>query len=339
MKSLLCIEPGLLEYRTVAPPAVTAGHSILKIKRVGVCGTDLHAYQGNQPYFNYPRVLGHELAGDLVDIDQAPGFKPGDPVTILPYFHCGHCFACRSGRPNCCVNLQVCGVHIDGGMVDYLSVPSYSLVANQGLGYDELALIEPLAIGLHAVKRAGISPGEFVLVVGAGPIGLATMEFAALAGARLIVLDLNEHRLQFCRDQLHIEHIIHGNPSTVEDRLKEITRGEMPSIVIDATGNLRAINQAFLYLSHAGKYILVGLQKEMISFSHPEFHKREATLMSSRNATRQDFEQVMAYIRDGSVAPLKYITHRAAFDVAGPAFEHWLDPGSGVIKAMIDWAE
>src|SRR6476659_8156967 len=182
MNTLVCTTPGVFEYTRLEKPGLTKGNAIIKIKRIGVCGTDLHAFEGTQPYLEYPRVLGHELAGQLVEFDDAPGFEKGEAVTFIPYFNCGKCIACRNGKGNCCTDIQVCGVHIDGGMTEYLSVPSYSLVKSQGLSYDELALVEPLAIGAHGVRRAAVQPGEFVLVIGAGPIGLGTMEFARIAG-------------------------------------------------------------------------------------------------------------------------------------------------------------
>ena len=153
VKTLVCTQPGNLDYKTAENPVLTQGHAIIKIKRIGICGTDLHAFEGTQPYFNYPRILGHELAGELMEFDNAPGFKTGEQVTFIPYFNCGTCIACRSGKPNCCVNLKVCGVHVDGGMAEYLSVPSHSLVHGDGLSYDELALIEPLAVGAHALPE------------------------------------------------------------------------------------------------------------------------------------------------------------------------------------------
>jgi 2-desacetyl-2-hydroxyethyl bacteriochlorophyllide A dehydrogenase len=339
MQSLVLSKPGLLEYKTGNAPRLLKGQAIIKIRRIGICGTDMHSFRGTQPYFNYPRILGHEIAADLVDFDASPGFTPGDRLTILPYFNCGHCIACKMGRTNCCVSLQVAGVHIDGGMVDYLSVPVAALVAGHGLSLDELALIEPLSIGFHAVKRAALNPGEFVLVIGAGPIGLAIMESAAIAGAKIIVLDVNEQRLSFSMNHMKLQDTILAGGSDTVERLKSITGGDMPTTVFDATGNLHAINQAFNYLSHAGKYVLVGLQREYISFSHPEFHKREATLMSSRNATRADFEQVIELVRQKTIAPLKFITHRAKFTEVKEEFEGWLDPVNGVIKAMVEWPE
>lgn len=204
-------------------PVLAKGQAIIKISRIGICGTDLHAFEGTQPYFEYPRILGHELSGVLVEADGAPGFEKGEAVTFIPYFNCGTCIACRSGKPNCCTSLKVCGVHVDGGMVEYLSVPSHTLVHGQGLSFDELALVEPLAIGAHGVRRAAVQPGEFVLVVGAGPIGLGIMEFARIAGAHVIAMDINEHRLAFCKDKLQVPYTVNAAGADVMEQLKQLT--------------------------------------------------------------------------------------------------------------------
>lgn len=336
MRTLVCTKPGEFKYATGEIPQQQRGQAIIKIKRIGICGTDLHAFEGTQPYFEYPRILGHELSGELVAFDNTPGFEIGEPVTFIPYFYCGRCVACRNGKPNACVNIKVCGVHQDGGMVEYLSVPSYSLLHSEGLSFDALALVEPLAIGAHGVRRAGVTKDEFVLVIGAGPIGLGTMEFARIAGGKVIALDINTDRLKFCREKLQVEHIINATDADVIEQLKFITNGDMPTVVIDATGNLKAINHAFQYMAHGARYVLIGLQKGDVSFSHPEFHKREATLMSSRNATRQDFEHVISSMRKKLVDPTNYITHRVDFDQVKDEFKGWLNPASGVIKAMVE---
>jgi threonine dehydrogenase-like Zn-dependent dehydrogenase len=226
-------------------------------------------------------------------------------------------------------------VHIDGGMVEYLSVPSSSLVAGRGLCYDQLALIEPLAVGAHAVRRADIKPGEFVLVVGAGPIGLGTMESARIAGGVVIAMDINEDRLRFCREKLQVLHTVRANDRPLEE-IRHLTRGDMPTVVIDATGSRKAINDGFQYLAHGGRYVLVGLQKGDVQFSQPEFHRREATLMGSRNATREDFDNVMNAMEKGLIDPRTYITHRVLFPEVKKQFASWLDPSGGVIKAMVE---
>ena len=335
MRALICTTPGEFEYRDISRPLTVEGNTLLKIKRIGICGTDLHAFEGTQPFFNYPRILGHELAAEIVETDD-PDFKKGEAVTFIPYFNCGHCIACRMGKPNCCTGIAVSGVHTDGGMVDYLSVPTYSLVHGSGLSYEELALVEPLAIGAHGVRRAGVTRGEKVLVVGAGPIGLGTMEFARIAGGSVIAMDINDDRLRFCREKLQVGDTVNPAKEDALEKLKAITGGDMPTVVIDATGSLKAINNAFQYLAHGGRYVLVGLQKGDINFSHPEFHKREATLMSSRNATRGDFEHVIASMKNGFVNPTNYITHRVQFGQVKDEFAGWLNPANGVIKAMVE---
>ena len=197
-------------------------------------------------------------------------------------------------------------------------------------------MIEPLSIGAHGVRRANIKEDEFVLVIGAGPIGIGTMEFARIAGAKVIALDINENRLQFCKNKLHIEHTVNASGENVFAQISDITKGDMPTVVIDATGNRKAINNALQYLAHGGRFILIGLQKEEICFSHPEFHKREATLMSSRNATREDFVHVINSIKNGLVDPATYITHRVKFDELKDTFGNLLDPLNNVIKAMVE---
>ncbi len=336
MRILTCTSPGHFEYSDGELPALTKDHSLIKIKRIGICGTDLHAFEGTQPFFNYPRIFGHELAGEIADINGDIDFNIGETVTIIPYFNCGRCIACRNGRTNCCATLNVAGVHIDGGMAEYYSVPNYSLVHSNGLSVDSLALIEPLSIGAHGIRRADIKPGEFVLVVGAGPIGLGVMEFARIAGGQVIAIDISENRLNFCKEKLNIPYTINPLQTNAIAYVREITNGDMPTVVIDATGNLNAINNSFSFMAHSGRYILVGLQKGDISVSHPEFHKREATLMSSRNATREDFDRVIKSITNGNIKPENYITHRAPFSKVKEEFSSWLNPANGVIKAMVE---
>lgn len=337
MKVLICETPGKLVYSEREMPSLKNNESLVRIKRIGICGTDLHAFDGTQPYFSYPRILGHELSCEIIDANGAPGFEDGEVVTAIPYLNCGVCIACRSEKPNCCVKMNVLGVHIDGGMTEYLNLPSYSLVHGEGLNDDELALVEPLAIGAHAVRRANILPEEYVLVIGAGPIGLGVMEFAKIAGAKVIAMDINDKRLQFCSQKLGVEHTVNPLKGDAINAIATITNGDMPTVVIDATGSSKAITDGFNYIAHGGRYVLVGLQKGEIRFSHPDFHKREATLMSSRNATRADFDHVIESMKSGLIRPSDYITHRVMFNGVKDQFEDWLDPDLGVIKAMVEF--
>ena len=337
MKVLLCEEPGRFEYIKRNEPILQDDKAILRVKRIGICGTDLHAFEGTQPYFEYPRVLGHELACEIADIKPNADFKIGDSVTFIPYFNCGDCVACRNGLTNCCVNMKVFGVHVDGGMSEYISVPVNKLLHGGSMSFDELALVEPLSIGAHGIRRAAVRPGEFVLIVGAGPIGLGTMEFGRIAGANVIAIDMNDRRLNFCREKLEVKDTINPATDDVVARVREITNGDMPTVVIDATGNLNAINAGFQYMAHGARYVLVGLQKNEIVISHPEFHKREATLMSSRNATKEDFNHVMHCMKNRVVDPATYITHRVQFGEVKENFDSWLNPANGVIKAMVEF--
>ncbi len=228
------------------------------------------------------------------------------------------------------------GVHTDGGMAEYYAVPFEYVIHGEDLSYDELALVEPLAIGAHGIRRAQVQPGEYVVVIGAGPIGLGLMEFARIAGAQVIAVDVNINRLAFCKKHLQVQHIIDASVMDILVQLKEITHGDMPTVVIDATGNRNAMQGAFNFLAHGGRYVLVGLQKQELAFSHPEFHKREATLMSSRNATKDDFAYVMQCMKKGLIKPSTYITHRTDFANVKNEFEGWLIPVNGVIKAMVE---
>ena len=334
MKTLVCNNPGHFSYLETDYPTLKEGYSIIKIKRVGICGTDLHAFEGTQPFFSYPRVLGHELAAEFEEGD-APGFQKGDPLTVIPYIHCGDCIACRQGKTNCCSSLKVLGVHVDGGMSEYFLVPNDLLLKGDGLSLDALALVEPLCIGYHAVQRSSIKDTETALVIGAGPIGFGLMLFLKAMGVKVIGMDVNQDRLEFCHTHLQIDAMVDPRDEDHFKKIKELTRGEMPVVVFDATGSLKAINNAFRYLSHAGKFVLVGLQLGEITFSHPEFHKREATLMSSRNATKQDFAEVMEMILQKKINPLCMITHRLKFEDVEKSFEQLMDPAQRVVKAMV----
>jgi len=339
MKALVCKTPGEFGYIDKEMPLVEEGMVLLRMKRLGICGTDYHAFEGTQPFFEYPRILGHEIAAEVVSADPGQDFKAGDLVTISPYFYCGTCIACRSGRTNCCVKIKVFGVHVDGAMQEYITVPASAIVSGKGLTVDELALVEPLAIGAHGVSLAQLNKGDTVVILGAGPIGLGTIAFAKITGAEVIVIDVNDNRLSFCRERLGIVHTINPLKEDPSEQLSLITNGEFAKVVIDCTGNLKAINNAFRFLAHTGKFIMIGLQKGTIEVVHPEFHKREATLMSSRNALPNDFAYVIDCIRKGLVKPLDFVTHRVPFTQVKEEFNHLLQANESLIKALISFDE
>lgn len=336
MKAIVCEQVGKFKRIELPEPSPAPGEAIVSIKRIGICGTDMHAYRGNQPYFTYPRILGHELSGVIEYIgDEDERLRIGDKVSIIPYLHCGTCIACRSGRTNCCTAMRVLGVHIDGGMRERISVPVTHLLNASDLSFDQAAVVEPLSIGAHAVRRSGLQPGENVLVIGGGPIGLGVMAFAKLQGARVIAMDIDEGRLAFCKQWAGVDDTVSVGDAT-SAAIAELTGGEYPSVVFDATGNARSMAEAVRYLAHGGRLVYVGLVKGEIAIDDPEFHKRETTLLSSRNATKEDFEYVADRIREGRLDVGSYVTHRASFDTMIEQFEHWLNPASKVIKAMVE---
>jgi 2-desacetyl-2-hydroxyethyl bacteriochlorophyllide A dehydrogenase len=304
------------------------------VKRIGICGTDLHAYRGRQPFFTYPRILGHELSGVIEEIDARDGgFRVGDKVCVIPYLHCGECQACRRGKTNCCENIQVMGVHADGGMREWISVPISHLILANELSYEESAVVETLSIGAHAVRRASPGPQDKVLVIGAGPIGLGVMMAAVRQGATVAAMDMVEHRLDFCRRWAGVEMALTGE-GDVEEKLRQHFDGELPNIVFDATGNKASMERAFHYAAHGGTLVYVGLVRDDLTFHDPLFHARELTLLASRNATREDFEYVMKAMADGAVDAGAFVTHRVPFERVPDEFESWLNPASNVIKAM-----
>ncbi|MEI7026005.1 zinc-binding alcohol dehydrogenase family protein [Paenibacillus sp. y28] len=336
MRTIICEEPNRFVLTTTEVPVPKPGEALLQIRRIGICGTDYHAFKGNQPFFVYPRILGHELAATIVEVGaNEQGLQAGDQVAVIPYLECGTCIACRRGKANCCTKMSVIGVHQDGGMREFMTVPVSHLVKADGLTLDQIATVECFSIGAHAVRRSGVEQGEFVLVIGAGPIGLGVMKFAKLAGARVIALDMNEERLAFCKQWGAADYTVNVLNNPVE-QISEITGGDFPTVVLDATGNVKSMESALQYAAHGGTLVYVGLVKADITFSDPEFHKRELTLMGSRNASQADFQHVIASIRDGHIDTSAFITHRSSFEDMIAAFDTWLNPASGVIKAVVE---
>ncbi len=336
MQVLVCSEPHHLELRQADRPACTAGHAVVKIQRIGICGTDIHAYGGNQPYFQYPRVLGHELAGEIVEVaDEHDTPLLGQQVYVIPYLHCGECRACQQLKTNCCQNMQVIGVHRDGGMADYLAVPTTHLVVSDTLSIDQLALVECMAIGAHAVRRSALEADELAVIVGAGPIGMGVLQVAKSRGARTLMVDTNSSRLSFCRDVLGADAVANPNEDDVMALISERNHWALADAVFDATGNPHAMQKGFDLAGHGGRYVLVSVVKADITFSDPEFHKKELTLIGSRNATREDFECVVSLMESGAINAEAMITHRAPLADVPARMPQWCDPAHQVIKAMI----
>lgn len=335
MRALLCANPFELQLVDRPEPETQPGAAVVRLRRAGVCGTDLHIFEGTQPYFAYPRVIGHELSGEIAEAGPGSRFRAGQRVSIIPYVHCGHCVACRRGKTNCCQTLNVVGVHSDGGMADFLCMPDENLVEAHDVGLDEAAMVEFLAIGAHAARRGDAAPGQRALIVGAGPIGLATALFAKARGAETTALDSRDDRLAFARDAVGVDHVAKVGAETRE-QLAALTSGDFYDVVFDCTGSPKAMQAGFAYVAHGGAYVLVSIVLGEIAFNDPEFHKRETTLLGSRNATREDFDTVLDAIRAGLVPTARLNTHRASLSDAPAAFPEWIQPATGVIKALIE---
>lgn len=335
MKALLCEEPGRLSLIERPVPARGEGEVLVRIRHIGVCGTDFHIYAGRQPFLSYPRVMGHELSGIVEEAPSGSKFAPGDAVYIVPYLSCGRCQACQRGLTNACMNIQVLGVHRDGGMTEYLSVPAANLHKIGNISLKDAAMIEFLAIGAHGIKRGNIKPQDRVLVTGTGPIGLAAIIFAKARGAHVTALDMRADRLKFATDMLGVDDVLMAGADSKE-RIDDLTKGNGFDVVIDATGAVASMEQGFDFLAHGGRYVFLSVIRQNITFSDPEFHKREATLIASRNAQADDFAEVVRQMEAGKVPTRALNTHNGPLAEGSDLFVAWARPEAGVIKAIFD---
>ena len=328
---------------TAEPTAPGPGDALVKVHRVGICGTDYGGYLGKMPFFSYPRIPGHELGVEVLAVGAGvTNVQPGDHCSVEPYLNCQKCYACRRGHTNCCEHNQTLGVMCDGGLAERYVLPARKLHISRRLSFDQLALVETLAIGCHAVNRGAAKPGEHVLVIGAGPIGLSAVEFARLSGARTIVMDTNAARLAFVREKMSVPDTIElapGGEAAALEQLSAITGGQLADVVIDATGSNKSMAAALAYCAFAGRLVYVGITQQEISFLHaPILHRRELTIMASRNALPPDFTRIIQLIEERKIDTVPWITHHAAFSDVIEAFPTWLKPEAGVIKAVVEVA-
>ena len=339
MKALQLEKP--LAWRRIdisEPAAPQAGEALVRVHRVGVCGTDISGYLGKMPFFSYPRIPGHELGVEVLAVGAGvANVKPGDRCSVEPYMNCGQCFPCSKGATNCCESLKVLGVMMDGGLTERLVVPARKLHPANKLTLEQCALVETLAIGCHAVQRGNPQPGEAVLVIGAGPIGLSVIEFAKLSGAKTIVMDLNAQRLEFVRTKMGVHDTIHATGNGTElEALRALTGGTLAQCVVDATGSHQSMSGALQYCAFTGRLVYVGITQAEVSFPHaPIVHRREITIMGSRNALPPDFTRIIQLIEEGRIDTRPWITHHAGFDDLIEQFHAFTKPETGVIKAVV----
>lgn len=311
--------------------------ALVRTHRMGICGSDVGGYLGKMPFFRYPRIPGHELGVEVLAVGEGvTNVRPGDRCSVEPYMNCGRCYACRRGNGNCCEKLEVIGVMTDGGLCERFLVRADKLHPSAKLSYEQLALVETLAIGCHAVDRAAPGAGDHVLIIGAGPIGLATLEFARLTGATITVMDLVESRLDFCRSRYGVPHTLQVGAGSDEEQVRAITNGDKYAAAIDATGSNRSMSNALAYVAHTGTLVYVGITSDVVSFPHPALHRPEMTIKGSRNALPRDFSRIIGLIEDGTIDTGPWITHRTPFDEMIDRFESYTRPETGVIKAIVE---
>ncbi|QQR36037.1 zinc-binding alcohol dehydrogenase family protein [Devosia oryziradicis] len=331
MRAISCAAPGELALVDIERPELKPGWVRVGIRHIGICGTDYHIYEGKHPFLQYPRIMGHELSGVVLDANGATTLADGDAVVINPYLPCYQCPACVEGKTNCCETLSVLGVHRDGGMAEEIVMPEVNLYPAEGLSLRDAAMVEFLAIGAHAVRRTELKPGWRVLVVGGGPIGLGVAFFARIAGADVTVLDA-------AADKLEAAHGFGFGAATLDEREGPVFKARMGTgfdAVFDATGAIPAMNQAIGYCRNGGALTLVGVVKGTLAWEDPEIHRRELTIRASRNATREDFDHVAESIRNGSVPTDRLATHTTSFEDVPVNLPKWAHDRNGLIKAII----
>ena len=339
MKAVSLREPKHFEIVDVdEPQSLGAEEALVRVHRVGICGTDLSGYLGKFPFYSYPRIPGHELGVEVLQVGaDVANVKPGDRCSVEPYINNPNSFASQRGRTNCCNHLQVLGVHTDGGMRPRFVVPARKLHTSTSLEYEQLALVETLAIGCHAIDRCAAAAGENLLVIRAGPVGLAVIAFAKIANATSTVLDLVPSRLEFCKETMGGDHTIlfTGDGSELE-AMQAVTDGNLFTAVIDATGSNRSMSHALNYVGHTGRLVFVGITTQEISFPHPLMHSREMTLLASRNALPGDFTRIIQLIENKQIDTTPWITHRTNSREVIDVFDSYTNPATGVIKAVVE---
>ena len=309
------------------PEAAAPGpmEALVGIRAIGICGTDFSGYLGKMPFIEFPRILGHELGVEVLAVGEGvEHLQVGDRCSVEPYLNCGSCHACLRGSTNCCETLRVLGVHCDGGMRERMVLPAHKLHPCNALDFEQLALVETLAIGCHAVNRALVGAADDVLIIGAGPIGLTVLEFARAAGAEVTMLELNAARRDFVEKNYAGVRAVGALPDDAAFQ-----------IVFDATGHAGSMAGTLRFARFTGRIVYVGITKEPVMIDDPLFHRRELTLFASRNAVAADFPRILMMIQTGQIDTRPWISHRCEFRELPEQMDGWLLPEARVIKAVV----
>lgn len=317
-------------------PEIQQGDGVLvKVKRVGICGSDMHIYHGTNPLATYPRVVGHEVAGEVVEVGSSvEHLKVGDHVVVEPINYCGKCYACKKGRPNVCEKLSVFGVHEDGGMREFIVLPEKQLHAvDKELDWDEAVLAEPYTIGAQAVWRGNVEQGDTVLIQGCGPIGICILKLAKVAGATVYMTDLNEERLAFAKES-GADEVINAGKESVKERVLELTSNEGANVVIDAVCLPSTVELSIEVVSPAGSVVILGFDERPSAISQLPITKKEITIVGSRLQTNQ-FGKVVGLMNSGELKSNGLITHKFLLDEVKDAFTFVEKNPDKVRKALI----
>ena len=339
MKALFIDSPGLTSLRDVPEPVASEDEVVLRVRYVGYCGSDLSTFRGKNPLVAYPRIPGHEISGSI----EARGanvpeeWSVGRNVTLSPYTECGVCFACRSGRPNCCRDNQTLGVQRDGALTERIAVPWRRLFASAKLGLRELAMVEPLTVGGHAVDRACVASDEVVVVLGCGAIGLGAVAGAAFRGARVVAVDIDDSKLALAT-RAGAMWTINTTRVELHAALSELTDGQGPAVVIEAIGLPETYRAAVEEVAFAGRVAYIGYAKAPVEFTTRLFVQKELNILGSRNAMPSDFCEVIAMLEDGRFPVDEAITRVVPLAEAGSALADWAAEPALVTKLLVDVA-
>lgn len=317
MKAIKIEKPWEISCVDMEMPVPKEGEALIRVKTAGICGSDIGAFRGTNGLVSYPRIIGHEIAGEIVSIPEnnKNGLKIGDRVVVDPYLYCGSCYPCSIGRTNCCTELKVLGVHVDGGMAEYICHPADMLVKiPEGMTWEEAAMAEPLTISLHGIHRGGLKEGDFCAIIGAGPIGLAAGMAAQAYGAHAILLDLVQERLEFAKT-FGIEHVIRPDKEDVKERIRQITGGMMAQQVMECSGANAAVRNTLEYVSNAGRITLTGWPKKETSLPTDLITRKEVDIRGARTSAGE-FQEALELIRTKSVDMKRILTRVVSLEEA-----------------------
>ncbi|MCU0792775.1 MAG: zinc-binding alcohol dehydrogenase family protein [Opitutaceae bacterium] len=314
--------PGNFAFGELPAPSPARGEVLLRLRRLGYCGSDLSTFRGGNPLVSYPRIPGHEIAAEIADV--GPGvpahLHAGLAVTVVPYTSCGRCTACRAGR--LCRHNQTLGVQRDGACADFIAVPWETVLPAPGLSLNALALVEPLSVGFHAVERGRVATADTVAVLGAGMIGLGAIAGAAQTGARVIAVDIDDAKLALARRAGAAE-TIHSRKESLHDRLQSLTNGDGPSVVIEAVGSPETFRAAVDEVCFAGRVVYIGYARTPVSYDTKYFVMKELDILGSRGALRPNFEAVIRLLQSGTYPIAETITRTVPLAEAGEALRAW----------------